>query len=126
MTERLIKTIPVSDTLTLNIFDASKKIAGDRWQVTMTARMAMTVDDFFSDKNPGDPPAADIKTALGDAVTWEIIKQRNFIDAKEKEAVLQQILDVFETLSVPYLSHPEFARKFILKQFFAQQKRLTR
>jgi hypothetical protein len=126
MTEHLIKTIPVSDTLSLNIFDTSKKIAGDRWQVTMTARMTMTVDNFFSDKNPGDPPAADIKAALGNSVTWEIIKQRNFIDAKEKDPVFQKILGVFETLSVPYLSHPEFARKFILKQFFAHRKRLPR
>lgn len=84
MTENLIKTIPLSDTLTLNLFDASKKIAGDRWQVTLMARMTMRVDNFFSDKNPGDPPTDNIKGALGDAVSWEIIKQRNFIDAKKK------------------------------------------
>jgi len=126
MTEHLIKTIPVSDILTLSIFDASQKIAGDRWQVTLIARMPMAVADFFSDKNPVDPPAADIKAALGDSVAWEIIKQRNFIDAREKDAVLQQLQDVFETLSVPYLSHPKFPRKFILKQFYAHRKLLPR
>jgi hypothetical protein len=126
MTELLIKTIPLSDTLTLNLFDASKKIAGDRWQVTLIARLPMAIEDFFSDKNPVGPSAADIKAALGDAVSWEIIKQRNFIDAREKDAVLRQLQDVFEKLSAPYLSHPEFARKFILKQFHAHKKRLLR
>ena len=126
MTGILIKSIPVSDTLTLHLYDASRKIAGDRWQVNLTARMPLPVDAVFSDADTADPTAADLKAALGDPVIWEIQKQRNFIDDGQKEAVLKELLTVFETHSRPYLSHPAFARKFILKQYQAYAKRFPR
>ena len=120
--EQLVKTISLENNLTVELYDASKKIAGDRWQVSLVARMVVPVDDAI-DKGGIDPTKAmEIRQVLGDAVTYEIKKQRNFIDAREKTAVFDQLLDVFSNYSRPYLSHPDFAGRFVLKTFYDRQK----
>jgi hypothetical protein len=120
--EQLVKTISLENNLTVELYDASKKIAGDRWQVSLVARMVVPVDDAI-DKGGIDPTkAVEIRQVLGDAVTYEIKKQRNFIDAREKTAVFDQLLDVFSNYSRPYLSHPDFAGRFVLKTFYDRQK----
>jgi len=120
--EQLVKAIALENNLTVELYDASKKIAGDRWQVSLVARMVIPVDDAI-DKGGIDPTKAmEIRQVLGDAVTYEIKKQRNFIDAREKTAVFDQLLDVFSNYSRPYLSHPDFAGRFVLKTFYDRQK----
>lgn len=125
--EYLVKSIKLENRHRLDIFDASKKIAGDRWQVTVIARMVISIDDVFSDDNLSNnripaPPADEIKAVLGDAVTFEVKKQRNFIEDKEKSAVFEQLVETFIKNSVPYLAHPAFALKFVLKQYHAKKR----
>lgn len=127
MPEQLIKSIELENRQRLDIFDASKGIAGDRWQVTVIARMVISIDDIFSDDNFANnkipsPPADEIKAVLGDTVTFEVKKQRNFIDDKKKSAVFDQLLETFIKFSAPYLSHPAFALKFVLKQYHAKKR----
>lgn len=122
--EEFIQSIELDNNLTLKIYDASKKIAGDRWQVTLLARMAIAVEGAFSQSNDAGPAAADIKAVLGDTVTYEIQKQRNFIGETEKPVVFKQLLDTFVTLSTPYLAHPEFPGRYILRQYYAKKKQI--
>lgn len=103
--ETLVKKIPLANGQTLHILDASRKVAGDRWQVTLLARMRIPVE------NPG------IRTALGEAVTFEVKKQRHFIDEQERQAVFDALLSAFETISLPYLSRPDFPRRYVEKEF---------
>jgi len=84
MKEQLIKTIQLENDLSLTIYDASKPIAGDRWQVTLSARILIPVNEKYSGNNPAYPPIAEIKQALADTVEYETKKQRNFIDDKAK------------------------------------------
>ena len=126
--EHLIKSIELENRHRIDIFDASKGIAGDCWQVTVIARMIISIDDLFSEddnfsNNKISVPSADeIKAVLGDTVTFEVKKQRNFIDDKEKAAVFDQLLETFIKFSAPYLSHPAFALKFVLKQYHAKKR----
>jgi len=124
MKEQLIKSIPLDNGQVLNIYDASKNIAGDRWQVNLVARMFISVHEINTENNAVLPPADGIKQALGDTVEYEVKKQRNFIDDKEKKTVLTDLLDTFIKYSVPYLSHPEFAKRLIVKKYQEYKKRL--
>ncbi len=126
MKEQLIKSIPLNNGQVLNIYDASKNIAADRWQVNLVARMIISVYEINSENNAEYPPIDEIKQALGDTVEYEVKKQRNFIDDKEKKAVLTDLLDTFIKYSVPYLSHPDFAERFILKQYHKYKMRIPR
>ena len=82
--EQLIKTIPLENNLTLELFDASRKIAADRWQVTLKARMAVPVEKAIAGSRPDPAKAAEIRQILGETITYEVQKQRNFIDDREK------------------------------------------
>ncbi len=120
--EQLVKTISLENNLTLELFDASKKIAGDRWQVTLVARMAVPVDEAISKTRLDPAKAAEIRQVLENTAIYETKKQRNFIDNREKAAVFDQLMDTFLTYSRPYLSHPDFAGRFVLKTFNDRQK----
>lgn len=126
MPEQLIKTIALDNSLVLNIYDASKNIVGDRWQVSLVARMLISVYDINSETNAALPPIDEIKQALGDTVEYETNKQRNFIDDKEKQTVFNELLDTFVKYSVPYLSHPDFSKRFIIKKYHEYKKRIPR
>ena len=126
MPEQLIKSIALDNGQVLNIYDASKNIAGDRWQVNLVARMLISVYDINSETNAALPPIDEIKQALGDTVEYETNKQRNFIDDKEKQAVFNELLDTFVKYSVPYLSHPDFPKRFIIKKYHEHKKRMPR
>ncbi len=126
MQEQLIKSIPLDNGQVLNIYDASKKIAGDRWQVNLVARMVISVNEILLENNATNPPITEIKQALGDTVEYENKKQRNFIDEKEKPTVFTDLLDTFIKYSVPYLSHPDFPKRFIIKKYHEHKKYIPR
>jgi hypothetical protein len=124
--EQLIKTIPLENGQVLNIYDASKSIVGDRWQVNLLARMLIPLNEINLENNPALPPINEIKQALGDTVEYEIKKQRNFIDNKEKQTVFTDLLDTFIKYSAPYLSHPEFPIRVTAKKYFEYKKQMPR
>lgn len=124
--EQLIKSIPLETGQTVNIYDASKNIAGDRWQINIVARMAISVGEICTQSSDALPPVSEVRQALGETVEFEIKKQRNFIDAAEKKQIINDIINTFITESVPYLSHPDFPRRLILKQYQKHKTRIPR
>ncbi len=122
--EQLIKSIPLDNGQVVNIYDASKKITDDRWQVNLAARMVIAVNEITLKNDPALPLLAEIKQTLGDTVEYKIKKERNFIDDREKQTVLTDLLDTFIKYSAPYLSNPEFAKRFIIKKYHEKQKHI--
>ncbi len=88
--------------------------------------MLISVHEINPENIAALPPADEIKQALGDTVEYEVKKQRNFIDDKEKKTVLTDLLDTFTKYSLPYLSHPDFSKRFILKQYHEKKNRMPR
>ena len=124
--ETLVKTIVLENQQRLDIYDASVKIAGDRWQVTLVGRMEITIKDLFPEDSASEPPAADIQLVLGDTVSYEIKKQRNFIGQAEKPVVFSNLLEALTQFAVPYLSRPAFPKRFVLKKYRECKSRLRR
>lgn len=82
--------------LELRLYDTSRKVAGDRWRVGVVARIDMPVDDaqyFVDDKSLADFKS--FKESFGEKVRFEQKRERNFIDAKHKDEVLQSLIDSF-------------------------------
>jgi len=124
MNETLIQTLPLNNGLTIWFFDASRKIAGDRWQVTLLVRMEIPVDAAYL-RAADLPDASEIRKALGETVIFDVKKQRNFIGEPEKQQVLDNMKETFINISLPYLSHPEFPGRHIARQFAEHKKRRT-
>jgi hypothetical protein len=127
MFETIIRTIALDNDLELRFYDASRKIAGDRWQVTLITRIEIPIDraEFNTDEMRLDGFDT-FMAACGNKVNYEQTRTRNFIDATQKEVVLQRLMDSFLASALAYMSQPHFPKKYILRQYQAYLKRKTR
>jgi len=116
---RLMETIGLENGLTLELYDASRKIAGDRYRVVLTAKIPVPVASAASDpegfhRNADPEP---LFQALGRTVIFEKSMERHFIDAKEKEACLNALKVSFLSSAREYLSRAAFGPRFVLKAY---------
>jgi hypothetical protein len=119
MDEALIKKLELKNGLTLEFIDVSRKVAGDRCQVVLKTRVTLPVDSkWFPEKDASRPGLAEIIDKVGPVVSFEQKKERNFVDQKEKEAVLKDIMAVAEDYGERYIGHPDFPGKLILKRYY--------
>lgn len=115
---KLLKVIDLENGLKLKFYDRSRKLAGDRWLVSLDARIDILVDAVFMgtvtepELDPGQ-----IKTALGESIRFKQTLQRNFIDETEKQQVIQDLMVSFQSSAVKYLSRSEFPRKYLFKVY---------
>ena len=118
MEETLIDTIRLENRLRLEIYDASRRIAGDRWQVRMLARVQIDLTgDLIPIGNGSDPSVQEMTDTLGDRVLFEYQAERNFVDETEKEAVLNAQKESFLVSARSYLGHPEFPGRYTVKKY---------
>jgi hypothetical protein len=120
MAEIFTENIKLENGLVLELFDGSKKVAGDRWYVALIARIRIPVSaEWFSDKRflINIDNARDL---LGAEVIFEQKREAHFLDEKEKENILKGMADAVLSGSLSYFSHPHFPAKYILKLFDAR------
>ena len=116
ITPRLIKTIDLATGLKLELYDASIKVAGDRWLVALTAIIDIFVNQtIIADQGPFN--TIELKEALGGVVRFKRERKRDFVDEKDKDDVFRYLMDSFLTSSLAYLSHPDFPQKYVLREF---------
>lgn len=114
----LIKTIDLENGLQLNIFDGSRKLAGDRWLVTMIASIEIPVSEVLMQGGKQSKESVEeIIKVLGEKVLFEQTRDRIFVDEKEKEIIFKQVSDFFVNSTLTYLSTKEFPRRYVLKKF---------
>ena len=118
MEEQLIDKIELKNGVTLELYDRSKPVAGDRWLVAFVARIDVAVSpEYFEGRQPAEFPFEDIRAAVGEEVTYRNEKTRNFIAEAEKDRVFRGLKERFLGASLGYLSSPDFPRKLILRQY---------
>lgn len=124
MKEKLIKTVDLKNTLTLELFDASRKIAGDRYLVSLISRIKIPINNnLFDEKDAKKSNIDDIIKELGKTTLFEKKSDRNFVDEKEKDIILNKLRDQVLTNIVQYYSHADFGKKYVLKKYHEQIKK---
>ena len=114
--EKLISTFSLEDDLLISFYDGSKKIAGDRWQVNLTARIQILTDQVqFTRMEP--EKRFEIIQEVGEQINYEKKLIRNFIAEKEKEETVTALYESFLQITRPYFSHRQFAERFVLKTY---------
>ena len=124
MNEKLIKTMDLENNMQLNLYDNSRKLAGDRWLVSLIVRMEIPVSEtlLFGDGQSvdnGEDPLA----VLGEKVVFEQNMQRIFVDEREKEDVLKELIDRFQESTLQYLAHESFPQKYAKKMYREEKKK---
>jgi hypothetical protein len=123
MEQTLIKTMELSNGLKLDFYDISRKLAGDRWYVGMVARIDIPLTDLLLTNQPlSSYSVEEIKTALGETARFQEKRERHYIDEREKDPLLQIMMDSFINSTLNYYSLPDFPIKYVFKKFKAFQK----
>lgn len=123
MEQTLMKTMDLSNGLKLEIYDISRRLAGDRWYVGMMVRIDIPLTDLRSTTQLlSNYSVEEIRAAVGETVRFQEKRERHYIDEREKDAMLLEMMDSFVKTTLTYLSHPDFPGKYVLKEFKAMQK----
>lgn len=114
--EKIISRHPLDNGLILEFWDLSRHTAGDRWQVTLEARIAVPVRPEYL------PPELqekwqEVAEALGPEVCFRHQETRNFVD----ERLMPELLKEMETRLLQgmkrYASHPQFGARFLRRRY---------
>ena len=122
VTESLLLRQSLPNGLVLELYDRSRSMAGDRWQVVLEVRLAIAVNAAALPTDLKDQ-APEVMEALGPEITFIQQDIRHFIDSREVPAVLQEMQDRVQEELVGYLGHPDFAGRYIRKKFAEQQEK---
>ncbi len=124
MEYNFVKAMKLKNNLELKIYDNSKKMAGDRWLVSLIARIKVPVDATFKLLSDPDIGNEEITELLGSEVLFEKKRERFFIDEKNKESVFDELCDNFVKNALSYLSLPDFPKKFVLMKLKEKKKKV--
>ena len=122
MNAKLIFRHPLPNGLTLEFWNHSRLIAGDRWHMSLEARISIRITpDTLPSELRGQ--AIQARALLGEEVVFSRKDVRNFIAATEAPVVLKDMQDRFLVMAPGYFGHPDFAAKFIRRKFAEKQER---
>ena len=106
----MFETIDLPNGLRVEFYDYSRKLAGDRWLVGLLVKIPIRVtrQDF---QGFGDPDELFEKfvSSNGDKILFQLKKERNFIDEREKDEVFSQLLDNLKKHTLSYMGHRDFS-----------------
>ncbi|UCG13001.1 MAG: hypothetical protein JSU72_00430 [Deltaproteobacteria bacterium] len=124
MPSKLIEKIPLPNGLVLELWDRSRPMAGDRWLVSLLARMEIPIlPEFFSDIHLGEQAYKDLVDTNGDRLVFTQENERHFVDEQETEAILERLCQRLKETLLAYLSSPRFASRYVLKKYGDLQDR---
>ena len=115
---RLLSRTTLKNGLTLEFWDHSRPVAGDRWVVILETRIAIPVR---ADTLPPEMQAnaAEVAGALGEDVTFCQREERNFIAVSQVAEVLKDMQERMLALAPAYFGHADFGPRFINKTYTA-------
>ncbi|MBW1804654.1 MAG: hypothetical protein JRJ85_28510 [Deltaproteobacteria bacterium] len=97
MSEKLFETIKLENDLDLEIWDLSRVIAGDRWLVSLEARINVPITIEHLETLPDkEKILAILKDTLGRKISYRYIQEKFFVDKNK---------------------NPDFARKLVLSKY---------
>jgi hypothetical protein len=124
MFARLIEKIPLENGLVLELWDQSRRMAGDRWLVGLLAKMEIPVlPEYFSSLEGGEQAYHAVVTTYGNPLIFTQEKTRHFVDEGETEETLAEICLRLKDHLVSYLGNPKFAPRYVLKKYGDLQDR---
>ena len=124
MDKTLIETIALPNGLILELWDTSRPMAGDRWLVSLLAKVDVPVlPEFFSTLDNGEQAYQELLSAYGFPLVFTQEKNRHFVDEKDSKNVLAELCQRFKDNLLSYLGNPRFASLYAMKKYGDLQDR---
>ncbi len=118
MSEKLFETITLDNDLDLEIWDMSRVIAGDRWLVSLEARLNVPIKTEHLENLPDKEKIfAVLKDSFGWKISYRYNQEKFFVDKNKKQDVFRENLERLKKSVLRYLSRPDFAKKLVVSKF---------
>lgn len=118
MEKKYLKKIKVSDEITLDVCDLSRVAAGDRCFVQIVIFTDVPIKkEYFNTIQDPDAAFDKAQKIFGPTIRYEYKRERIFIDTKVKDKVLKELLTIFKKDVLPYISRPDFFKKFVVSKY---------
>jgi hypothetical protein len=118
MPQKLIEKITLPNGLVLELWDESRPMAGDRWIVSLLARMEVPVlFEYFSALNDGEQAYQELINAYGDPLVFTQEKARHFVNERETNDVLTELCQRLKDNLIFYLGNPRFGLLYVMKKY---------
>lgn len=117
----------LANGVVVRFYDESRRVAGDRWQVTVRYDAAVSVSETFWSLVSEEPELIEeIRAALGAEIVLTNVNERNFISAEEKEGLVAEIVSRARENIFGYLADPGFPERFFKRCFKEAREEIER
>jgi len=114
--QKPMESVEMGNRCRLDIYDKSVKMAADRWKVRLVAQLVVPVDErFFVDGLEMPASLEELRLSMGSEIVFEMVKERVFVDDRDRAAVFEALQDTFKKDSMPYLARNTFPGKYLIK-----------
>ena len=122
----MFETLKLPNGLSVEFYDYSRKLAGDRWLVGLLVKIPMKVtrQDFVGFGDP-DEMFEKFIGENGEKISFQMKKERYFIDEKEKDGVFANLLSNLKDHTLSYMGHKDFSSGFKKKKIGEFRERLS-
>lgn len=115
MERKLLERRELPNGLLLEFWDESRKVAGDRWYVSVRAVVSVPLLEH-PPQSVHSAVMEFILREVGDHLCFQLREERNFIADADMAATREELKEVFVKNSLSYLSHPDFSSRFVSRK----------
>jgi hypothetical protein len=117
----------LANGIVVRFSDESRRVAGDRWQVTVRYDAVVSVSEAFWSLVSEKPELiAEIRATLGAEIVLTHANERNFISVEDKEALIAEIVSQARKNIFGYLADPGFPERFFKRRFKEAREEIER
>lgn len=120
---QVVQTIPLANGLKVTITDVSQHYFGGYWRLSMEARCLVPLSVAGMD----DPVRLEkMRSLLGDPVPFVSTIEQMAVPPDQVEKTRNTLQQRLVAQVIPLLEHPDFAARFVTKQYQQKLKRPLR
>jgi len=124
---KLLKDEQLANGVVVRFYDESRRVAGDRWQVTVRCDAVVSVPETFWSLVSGEPELIEeIRTVLGTEIVLTNVNERNFISAEVKETLVAEMVGQARKNIFGYLADPVFPERYFRRCFKEAREEIER
>ncbi len=124
--ERIIKRLHFDNGMEIILYDRSRQMAADRWQVELQCEAYIPVEEsYWKTAAQEDQHILEgIRNRLGNRLVQTFSKKRTFVAEEEREQLFQEMVQQVYSGLMEYLKRPEFPLRLFKKQYLEARQRL--
>ena len=109
----------------VQFYDESRRVAGDRWQVTVRYNAVVTIPEGFYGLVDAEPSMVEeIRAILGTEIVLTNVNERNFVAEIEKEEMVAEVVSRTRKDIFGYLSAPGFPESYFKRCFKEEREKI--